>query len=195
MVLQHLAQRHLFHVIVERHPVNDTIFGINDTRHGDRDGGETLQLLLVMNKEPIDKRGDSHLKRQLGFQLQRQLLFHHQLAAEIAQCKVDFTPADAQREVVPGFGFHHQPHRRTAAAARLLNFRLLHQMRFEHFSYDLGDTGRCQLRKAGKIDARDRPKLINQAIYRTRIGLLNLIDMPRLTISNHHVLPYFRASK
>ena len=96
---------------------------------------------------------------------------------------------------MPGFGFHHQPNGRTATTARLLNFCFLYQVSFEHLTHNLGDTGGCQLRKTRKIDARDRPKLINQAIYCTCIGLLNLINMPWLTISNHHVLPYFRASK
>jgi hypothetical protein len=42
------------------------------------------------------------------------------------------------------------------------------------------------LRKAREVDARYRAKLINQAINRARIGLLNLIDMAWLTIRYHH---------
>jgi hypothetical protein len=50
-----------------------------------------------------------------------------------------------------------------------------------------------QLRQAREIDARHRAKLINQAINRACIGLLNLINMPWLTISNHLVLPLFSS--
>lgn len=96
---------------------------------------------------------------------------------------------------MPGLGFHHQPDRWTATASRLLNLRLLNQMGFQHFADDFGDTGGCQLCQARKINTRNRTKLINQAINRARVGLLNLINMPWLTISNHLVLPYFRASK
>lgn len=38
VIFQHLAQRHLFNIVVERHAVHDSIFGINNTRHGDRNG-------------------------------------------------------------------------------------------------------------------------------------------------------------
>jgi hypothetical protein len=89
-------------------------------------------------------------------------------------------------QIVPGLGFHHQPHRRTPAAAGLLDFRLLNQMRFQHFADNFGDAGGRQLRKSGEVDTRYRAKLINQAIHRARIGLLNLIDMAWLTIRYHH---------
>ncbi len=57
------------------------------------------------------------------------------------------------------------------------DFRLLNQMRFEHFTHDFCNAGRRQLRKTGEVDARHRAKLINQAIYCSCIGLLYLIDM------------------
>jgi hypothetical protein len=97
---------------------------------------------------------------------------------------VDLAAADAHREIVPGFGFHHQP-TADAPAAWLLDFRLLNQMRFQHFADDFGDAGRGQLRKAREVDARYRAKLINQAINRARVGLLNLIDMAWLTVRYH----------
>ncbi|SSW86909.1 Uncharacterised protein [Klebsiella pneumoniae] len=134
-------------------------------------------------------------ERFLSVERQIKTVFHHQLAAEIAQRKEDLPPADPQRQVVPGFRLHHQPDCRTATAARLLNFRLLNQVRFQHLADNLGNTGGCQLCQARKIDTRNRTKLINQAIHRASVGLLNLINMPWLTISDHLVLPYFRASK
>ncbi len=99
---------------------------------------------------------------------------------------MDLAAADAHRQIVPGFGFHHQSYRRTATATGLLDLRLLHQMRFQHFADDFGDTGGRQLRKSGEVDTRNRAELINQAIYSARIGLLNLIDMAWLTIRYHH---------
>ncbi|MNL34751.1 hypothetical protein D3C87_1567390 [compost metagenome] len=92
---------------------------------------------------------------------------------------------------MPGFCLHHQAYRRTATAAGFLNFRLLNQMGFQHFTYNFGNTGWRQLSQTRKIDTRDRAKLINQAIHRARVGLLNLINMSWLTISNHRLHPYF----
>jgi hypothetical protein len=51
-------------------------------------------------------------------------------------------------------------------------------MRFQHFADNFGNTGRRQLCQAREIDTRNRTKLINQAINRASVGLLNLIDMP-----------------
>jgi hypothetical protein len=68
-------------------------------------------------------------------------------------------------------------------------------MRFEHFANNLGDTGGRKLRKARKVDTRHRAELINQAVNRPCVSLLNLINMPRLTFCYHRRLPYFRASK
>ncbi|STS90500.1 Uncharacterised protein [Klebsiella variicola] len=99
---------------------------------------------------------------------------------------MDFAAADAHRKIVPGLGFYHQPHRRAATAAGLLDLRLLHQMRFQHLADNLGDAGGSQLRKSGEVDTRYRAELINQAIHGARIGLLNLIDMAWLTIRYHH---------
>ena len=79
-----------------------------------------------------------------------------------------------------------QPHRRPPAAAGLLNFGLLHQVRFQHFADNFGDAGGRQLRKSGEVDTRYRAELINQAIDGARIGLLDLIDMAWLTIRYHH---------
>ena len=76
--------------------MDNPIFRINDTGHGDGNGGEALQLLLMMNEELIDQGGDPHLQRLGSVQFKRQPVFHHQLAAEIAQRKVNFTAADAQ---------------------------------------------------------------------------------------------------
>jgi hypothetical protein len=59
-------------------------------------------------------------------------------------------------------------------------------MRFQHFADDFGNAGRRQLRKTREVDARHRAKLINQAIYCARIGLLYLIDMAWLTVRYHH---------
>ncbi|SAJ34614.1 Uncharacterised protein [Enterobacter cloacae] len=36
VVFQHVAQRHLFDVFIKRHAVNNAIFGINNSRQGDR---------------------------------------------------------------------------------------------------------------------------------------------------------------
>ena len=99
---------------------------------------------------------------------------------------MDLTAADAHRQIVPCLGLHHQPHRRAAAAAGLLDLGLLNQMRFQHFADDFGDAGRRQLRKSGKVDTRYRAELINQAIHGARIGLLYLIDIAWFTIRYHH---------
>ena len=50
-------------------------------------------------------------------------------------------------------------------------------------------------RQTGKIDTRDWTKLINQAINRARVGLLYLINVPRLVFSNHRILPIFSRSE
>ena len=149
----------------------------------------------MTNKELVDVGQNGIEEWLLCIERELQPVFHHQLAAEVAQREEDFPAANSQRQVVPGFRFHHQPYRRTATAARLLNFCLLNQMGFQHFADNLGNTGGCQLCQARKIDTRNRTQLINQAINGARVGLLDLIDMPWLTISNHLVLPYFRASK
>jgi hypothetical protein len=156
---------------------------------------KTLKTLLMANKELINMRENSVQEGLIDIERQLQTVFNHQLAAQIAQSEENFTAADSQRQVVPRLSFHHQPHRRAATAARLLNFGLLNQVCFQHFTNNFGNTGRCQLCQARKIDTRNRTKLINQAINRASVGLLNLINMPWLTISNHLVLPYFRASK
>ncbi|SAH64115.1 Uncharacterised protein [Enterobacter cloacae] len=36
VVFQHVAQRHLFDVFIKRHTVHNAIFGINNSRQGDR---------------------------------------------------------------------------------------------------------------------------------------------------------------
>ena len=138
-----------------------------------------------------------HAVQERRFILQRQLklLFNHQFAAQVAQRKMNITAADAHRKVVPGFGFHHQPHRRTATTPRLLDFRFLHQMGFQQLTNNFGNTGGGQLRKSGKVNTRHRAKLINETINRPCVGLLDLINMAWLTVRYHRKLPYFRASK
>ncbi|SRN45704.1 Uncharacterised protein [Shigella flexneri] len=96
---------------------------------------------------------------------------------------------------MPGFSFNHQPHRRTATVPRFFDFQLSHQVCFEHLTDNFSDTGRSQLRQTGKIDTRDWTKLINQAINRARVGLLYLINVPRLVFSNHRILPIFSRSE
>lgn len=96
---------------------------------------------------------------------------------------------------LPGFRFHHQPDGGTSTTARLFNFKFLNQMRFQHFANNFRNTGRRQLRQTRQVNSRYRSELINQAIHCASIGLLNLIDMPRLTISNHRSLPLFSRSE
>ena len=108
---------------------------------------------------------------------------------------MNITATNTDGKIMPGFGFNLQADSGSTSAADFLNFRLLNQVRFQHLADNLGNTGGCQLCQARKIDTRNRTKLINQAINGARVGLLDLIDMPWLTISNHLVLPYFRASK
>ena len=140
----------------------------------------------MADKELVDMLNNARQERLFVLERQLELLLNHQFAAEIAQRKVNFTAADSHGEIVPGLGLDHQPDAGTPAAPRLLDFRLLNQMRFEHFTHDFCNAGRRQLRKTGEVDARHRAKLINQAIYCSCIGLLYLIDMAWLTVRYHH---------
>ena len=81
MVGQHIAQRHIFDILIKRHAMNNAIFGINNTRHRHGDGGEPFQLLLVANKEPIDMINNTGQKRRAVGEGQLQLILHHQLTA------------------------------------------------------------------------------------------------------------------
>ncbi|MNY02803.1 hypothetical protein D3C86_1353900 [compost metagenome] len=64
VILQHFAERHVFYIVVKRHAMHNAILRINDSRHGDGDGGQTFQLLLVANKELIDM-GNNAFKQGL----------------------------------------------------------------------------------------------------------------------------------
>ena len=129
----------------------------------------------MTNKKLIDQRDNTRQQRRFIVERQFKTVFHDQLAAEIAQGEKDFSTTDAKGQIVPGFGFHHQPHCRASATPRFFNFQFLDQMRFQHFTHNLRDTGGCQLRKTRKINTRYRSRLINQPINGARIGLLYLI--------------------
>lgn len=100
----------------------------------------------MADKELIDF-GENALQQRIAvFGGQRQLLLHHQLAADVAQRQRDAAAADAGGKVVPGFGVQNQANRRPAAAADFLILGFLDQMRFQQLAHDLGDAGRRQLR-------------------------------------------------
>lgn len=90
VISQSLTERHIFHVIIKRHSVNDTVFSINDPRQGDGDCGKSFELVLMANKKLVDMFDDPRQQRLRMLQRQFQLFFHHQLAAQIAQRQVDF---------------------------------------------------------------------------------------------------------
>ena len=145
----------------------------------------------MANKELVNMGHDAVQEWGLIFQRQFKLLFHHQLTAEVTQRQMDNAPADAHGQIVPGFRFDHKPYGWTTTATRFLNLRFLNEVGFQQFTNNFSDTGRSQLRKSGKVDTRNRAELINKAIYRPCIGLLDLIDMPWLTVRYHRKTPLF----
>ena len=132
--------------------------------------------------DTIDQRGQQRLLR---FIRQRRRLLYQRAAAEIAQRQGQRAVMQAHREIVPGERVEDQADGRSAARARLLKFRLLHQMSVEHFTHDLGDAGGRQLRQSGKFDTRNRTVEIDQAVNNACISLFDLVNMARLTIQLH----------
>ena len=89
---------------------------------------------------------------------------------------------------VPGLGFP------TTADVKALS--LFNDVALGFIAFAIGNEFRLsQLRQTGKIDTRDWTKLINQAINCARVGLLYLINVPRLVFSNHRILPIFSRSE
>ncbi len=64
--------------------MNHAVFGINDARHGNGDGGQTFQFLLMADKELVDMLNNTRQERLFMLERQLELLLNHQLAAEIA---------------------------------------------------------------------------------------------------------------
>lgn len=59
MLLQRLAERHLFYILVERHAMYNTIFRINNSRQGYGNRSQTLKFFLVADKKLIDMGNDT----------------------------------------------------------------------------------------------------------------------------------------
>ncbi len=136
----------------------------------------------MANEKGIDLLNDAGQQRLTARRFQRDLLFKHQFAAEVAQRQRELSLMNAGGEKVPGDGIKNQSYRRTSAAAGILKLRLLHQMGFQHFTNDFGDAGGRQLRKAGKLDTGYRAKSVDQTIDHACVGLFDLVNMARLTV-------------
>ena len=63
VVRQNLAKRQIFDLFIKWHPVNHAVFGINDARHGNGDGGQTFQFLLMADKELVDMLNNTRQER------------------------------------------------------------------------------------------------------------------------------------